>query len=50
MSIIEPTPCSQLVAALRANIADPTNVTWRAVLEALKAVEAEDQHADRDAG
>lgn len=39
MSESKPTPCAELAAALRANIADPTNVTWRRVLEALKVVE-----------
>ena len=43
-------PCRQLITALRANIADPSNLTWRAVLEALAAVEAEatEQGDDRD--
>lgn len=41
--------CNDLVKALWANIADPTNITWRAVLAALKEIENERIHeADRN--
>lgn len=41
-------PRHQLAAALRANIADPCNITWRRVLEALAAIEQKEQEEQAD--
>lgn len=35
--------CKRLVEALKANIKDPTNVTWREVLRVLRELEAEQE-------